>query len=147
VSTVGIKAENIKNSIQTNRHPALFRTLVASLPIPKYSRPIKMPIHRWDINLSLVNVWNKRNTCFIYDKKRYILIFLHDYFSYLCSFPLSRLYQITSQNVNIFVVISLRDSKNYYKFTSYYKFNWNTTSWPFLSNLNPFLWPFMLNFE
>jgi hypothetical protein len=36
----------------------LFITFVASLPIPRYNRPIRIPTVRWEISLSLVKVWN-----------------------------------------------------------------------------------------
>jgi len=46
VRTVGINAENMRNNMQKNRQPALLNTLVASLPMPKYSRPIRIPTTR-----------------------------------------------------------------------------------------------------
>ena len=56
VRTVGMSAENIKKSIQKNRHPALLRTFVESFPIPRYNNPIRMPTTRWAIRRRRVRV-------------------------------------------------------------------------------------------
>jgi hypothetical protein len=44
--TVGIRAVNIRNNTQKKRKLVLFITFVASLPIPRYNRPIRIPTVR-----------------------------------------------------------------------------------------------------
>lgn len=66
--TVGISAVNIRNSIQKKRKLVLFITLVASLPIPRYNRPIRIPTVKWEINRNLVNVCKEKG------KKLYLLV-------------------------------------------------------------------------
>lgn len=46
VMTVGISAVNIRKSMQKKRKLALFSHLLASFPIPRYNRPIRMPTVR-----------------------------------------------------------------------------------------------------
>lgn len=48
VSTVGIRAANIRNNMEKNRNPELLRTFLASFPMPRYSRPIRTPIPMWE---------------------------------------------------------------------------------------------------
>lgn len=48
VSTVGIRAANMRNNMEKKRNPELLRTFLASLPMPRYSRPIKMPMPMCD---------------------------------------------------------------------------------------------------
>lgn len=48
VSTVGIRAANMRNSMEKKRNPELLRTFLASFPIPRYNRPIRTPIPMWD---------------------------------------------------------------------------------------------------
>lgn len=86
VMTVGISAVNIRNSIQKKRKLVLFITLVASLPIPRYNRPIRIPTVKWEINRNLVNVCKEKG------KKLYLLVpcfyYLHCLTSlyYMCWF-------------------------------------------------------------
>ena len=56
MSTVGIIAVNMRNSIQKKRQPALLKALEASLPMPRYNRPIKMPTVRCEIRRRRVRV-------------------------------------------------------------------------------------------
>lgn len=49
VSTVGMRAANIRNNMEKKRKPELLRTFLASFPIPKYSKPIRSPIPMWDV--------------------------------------------------------------------------------------------------
>jgi hypothetical protein len=44
VRTVGMRAANMRNSMEKNRKPELLRTFLASFPIPRYSRPMSRPI-------------------------------------------------------------------------------------------------------
>lgn len=44
VSTVGMRAANMRKSMEKNRKPELLRTFLASFPIPRYSRPMRRPI-------------------------------------------------------------------------------------------------------
>lgn len=44
VRTVGMRAANMRNSMEKKRKPELLRTFLASFPIPRYSRPMRSPI-------------------------------------------------------------------------------------------------------
>lgn len=44
VRTVGMRAANMRNSMEKKRKPELLRTFLASFPIPRYSRPMRRPI-------------------------------------------------------------------------------------------------------
>ena len=59
VSTVGIRALNMRNSMQKKRQPALLYALLDSLPIPRYSSPMRRPIHKCDSRRRRVSVYNK----------------------------------------------------------------------------------------
>lgn len=53
VRTVGMSDVNMRKRSEKNRHPVLLKTLLPSLPIPRYSKPIRRPtaametIRRW----------------------------------------------------------------------------------------------------
>lgn len=44
VRTVGMRAANMRKSMEKNRKPELLRTFLASFPMPRYSRPMRRPI-------------------------------------------------------------------------------------------------------
>lgn len=54
VNTVGMSAPNIRKSIEKKRKPVLLKTLLASLPIFRYSKPINTPMAMWEISLRWV---------------------------------------------------------------------------------------------
>lgn len=69
VNTVGISAPNMMKSIEKKRNPVLLKTLLASLPMLRYSNPIKTPMATWKISLRWVKSWeqitNKGNSCIV----------------------------------------------------------------------------------
>lgn len=59
VNTVGISAPNMMKSIEKKRNPVLLKTLLASLPMLRYSNPIKTPMATWKISLRWVKSWEQ----------------------------------------------------------------------------------------
>lgn len=59
VNTVGISAPNMMKSIEKKRNPVLLKTLLASLPMLRYSNPIKTPMATWKISLRWVKSWKQ----------------------------------------------------------------------------------------
>ena len=59
VKTVGMSAVNMRKSIQKKRQPALLYALLASFPMPKYSRPIRIPTAKCENRRKRVKVWKK----------------------------------------------------------------------------------------
>lgn len=59
VNTVGISAPNMMKSIEKKRNPVLLKTLLASLPMLRYSRPIKTPMATCEISLRWVKTWGQ----------------------------------------------------------------------------------------
>lgn len=59
VNTVGISAPNMMKSIEKKRKPVLLKTLLASLPMLRYSKPISTPIAMWEISRRWVRTWQQ----------------------------------------------------------------------------------------
>lgn len=53
----------MRKSMEKKRNPVLLNTLLASLPMFRYSRPIRTPIHKCDITLRWVNTWTHSYKC------------------------------------------------------------------------------------
>lgn len=57
VRTVGMRAANMRKSMEKKRKPELLRTFLASFPIPRYSRPMRRPMPMWDVIRRCVRTW------------------------------------------------------------------------------------------
>lgn len=75
VNTVGISAPNMMKSIEKKRNPVLLKTLLASLPMLRYSRPIKTPMATCEISLRWVKTWGQVKT----RKEKHRLYAVHSY--------------------------------------------------------------------
>lgn len=49
----------MRNSMEKKRKPELLKTFLASLPIPKYSRPIRRPIPMCEVMRRCVRTWGQ----------------------------------------------------------------------------------------
>lgn len=56
---MGMRAANIRNSMEKKRKPELLRTFLASFPIPRYSRPMSRPIPMCEVIRKCVRTYGQ----------------------------------------------------------------------------------------